>query len=252
MTTTNNNLIATLKLVGLNESEAKVFLTCLELGPASAWNIYLKSGIKRPTCYAILENLVADGIASKTSDGQRTIFSVVRPEELLSKIDNKRSQFKESLPLFDAVQSNSMEKPKIRLYEGMEGLRQAYLLGLNQADGGDILVFGSANIWQRHNEANNAYIQERIRKNIELKVIFADTEENHLMLKNDSNELRQTRFLSVETYNPKVETEIFGNTVIYIAHSEKEPFATVIENQAIANDERQRFDTLWAIAKSKD
>lgn len=249
MTTTNDNLTSTLNLAGLNDSEAKVYLTCIELGPASAWNIYLKSGIKRPTCYAVLENLVADGIAAKTDDGQRTIFSVINPAELLLKIDSRRNQFKESLALFDAISSKSSQKPKVRIYEGIEGIRQSYLLGLGQPEGSEILIFGSANIWIENKEGNQAYISERLSKNINLKILFADIKSNHSLLANDKKELRSTRFLSERKYNPVTETQIFGGTVVYIAHSETEPFATVIENAAIAHDEKQRFESLWNVAR---
>ena len=128
MTTPNDNLISTLKLAGFNQSEAKIYLTCLEIGASSAWDIYLKSGIKRPTVYAVLDNLVADGVAAKTFDGKRTIFSIVQPADLLLTIDNRKNEFRESLPLFDAIASQSIEKPKIRIYEGIEGVRQAYML----------------------------------------------------------------------------------------------------------------------------
>lgn len=249
MTTTNENLISTLKLAGLRDSEAKIYLVCLELGPSSAWNIYLKSGIKRPTCYAILDELVGEGIAAKNSDGQRTIFSVVSPTELLLKLESKKNQFKESLPLFDAVASKSAGKPKIRVYEGIEGVRQAYLLSHAQPEESVVLVLGSPDIWYKHSEANRAYIADRMVRRIHLKMILPDLPKNKVSLKDDKKELRETRFLPPVKYSPKVETQIFGDTVIFIAHSEKEPFATVIENAAIAHDERERFLALWNLAK---
>jgi len=249
MTTLNEQLISILKLAGFNETEARIYLTCLELGASSAWDIYLKSGIKRPTVYAVLDNLVADGVASKSFDGKRTIFSVVQPQELLLTIDNRKNEFKESLSLFDAVASQSIEKPKIRIYEGIEGVRQAYMLSHQQPEGSEVLVMGSPDVWIEYAEANRAYIADRLRNQIHLRMILPDLKKNKVFLKDDEKELRQTRFLSSEIYSPKVETQIFANTVIYIAHSEKTPFATVIENDSIAFDERQRFEMLWKTAK---
>lgn len=248
MTTPNIDLISSLKLAGMNESEAKIYLACLELGPASAWSIYLKTKIKRPTCYAVLDNLLADGIASKTYDGSRAIFSVVAPANLLMTLENRKNEFRQSLPLFDALKSESKEKPKIRVYEGLEGLRQAYMLGLNQPEGSEILIYGAAKIWADFSEANKAYIAQRVTKNIVLRILFANTEVNHTFLKMDREELRETRFLPPEYFSPKVETQVFGSTVIYIAYADKEPFATVIENEAIASDERERFEILWTVS----
>jgi sugar-specific transcriptional regulator TrmB len=249
MTTVNKGLVSTLKLVGLSENEARIYLVCLEIGPSSAWDIYLKSGFKRPTCYAILQSLISKGIASKTPDKKRTIFSIIDPSELLTSMDNRRNQLKESLPLFSAIASQSSGKPKIRLYEGLEGARQAYMLGLGQPEGSEILIFGFPKVWMDNYEINRAYIEKRMQKKISLRVIFPDKQDNRSAMINNNEELREIRFLPKNLFDPSVETEIFGNTVSYIAYSGKEPFATVIENDLIASDEKQRFEALWKIAK---
>lgn len=248
MTNLNDNLISTLKLAGLNETEAKIYLACLEMGKASAWEIYKKTGIKRPTCYAVLENLVADEIAFKKNDGKRSIFTVIAPAKLLMTIDYRKNQFKKNLPLFEGLQSESKDKPKIRIYEGVEGILEAYRLGLDQPEGSEVLSFGSLEIWQEYNDTNKAYTAERVMKNINLRVLFSNTQDNHRFLKMDHEELRQTRFLPKEHYVPQNETLIFADTLVHITHSDERPFATVIENRLIANDERQRFEILWKIS----
>lgn len=250
MTTIDPSLIATLKLIGLNKNEAQIYLACLELGPSSAWDIFQKSGIKRATCYAILDNLVADGIAAKTLDKKRTIYSVVSPDELLASIDSRRKQFKEMVPLLNAVASQSAVKPQIRLLEGIEGVRQAYMLGLNQPESSELILFGTADFWLANAAGNEVYIKERVHKQISLRALLPNTEAGRQIAKKDKQKLRELRFLSKNEYDPRVETQIFGNTVVFIAHSEKEPFATVVENAALAWDERQRFELLWNSAKA--
>lgn len=248
MTNLNDNLITTLKLAGLNETEAKIYLACLEMGKASAWEIYKKTGIKRPTCYAVLDNLVADEIAFKKNDGKRSIFTVIAPAKLLMTIDYRKNQFKKSLPLFEGLQSESKDKPKIRIYEGIDGIIEAYRLGLEQPEGSEVLSFGSTKIWQEYNDINKVYTAERVVKNINLRVLFAMNSDRHLFLKMDHEEMRETRFLPKEHYAPKNETLVFADTVVYITHSDEKPFATVIENESIANDERQRFEILWKVS----
>ena len=248
MTIVNQNLISTLKLAGLNETEAKIYLACLELGPASAWNIYKKTGIKRPTCYAVLDNLLTDKIASKKDDGNRAIFAVIEPAQLLMTMENRKNQFHQSLPLFDALKSESKEKPKIWVYEGIEGVKQACMLGVDQPEDGEILILASAEIWSKYSQSNKTYLAERVTKNIGQRVLFTNTKENQTFLKMDREELRETRFLPQDYFNPKAETQVFGDTVVYMTDSSKEPFATVIENEAIAADERQKFEILWKVS----
>ena len=53
-----------LKKLGLTEKEAKLYINALELGSFSVMGIAHKSGIKRPTCYLILDELVKKGLVS--------------------------------------------------------------------------------------------------------------------------------------------------------------------------------------------
>lgn len=249
--TTDWNLVRKLKLLGFEENEARVYLVALELGPASMWEIHQKCGIKRTTCYQIFDGFVERGIAMKTPELKHVIYSVVAPESLIVSLEQKKNQFRDALPLFDAVMSNSSVKPEISLYKGLEGVRQVYNQGLQSPEGSEILLLATPRLWLGNPDENNAYIKERLKKKISLRMIFPDEKANYALLTSDKKELRKTRFLPKEIYDPPVEIQIFQNKVAYIAHSEREPFATVIENTAIAESEKQIFELLWGIAKEK-
>ncbi len=248
MTIKNEKLIAPLLLAGLNETEAKIYLACLEMGPSSAWNIFKKTGVKRPTCYASLDKLVADEIAHKKFDGARSIFSVITPAKLLMTLDYRKNQFRKALPLFAALKSTAEDKPRVQVFEGLDGIHQAYILGLDQPENSEILVFGSARIWQEINQQDSFYTAERVSKNITSRALFANLPHNQLFAKMDRMELRETRYLPQEYFDPKTEIQVFDNTVIYVTYSETAPYATVIENQAIAADMRQQFEILWKLS----
>lgn len=249
--TTDWNLIKTLKLLGLEVNEARVYLASLELGPASMWQIHQKSFIKRTTCYQIFEKFIERGIGTKTEEPKHTIYSVVGPESLVTSLEFKKNQFKESLPQFDALMSKSTAKPKITLYQGWEGVLQVYSQGLLVPKGGERLLYGTPQIWIANGEENIQYVAERIKNNIRLRMLFPDKKENYVLLSKDKEELRETRFLPSDIFDPSIEMHIYPGKVDYIAHSENEPFATVIENYAIAEAERQKFELLWKIAKAK-
>ena len=243
--TTNWNLIKKLKLLGFEDNEARVYLASLELGSAPMWDIHKKSFIKRTTCYQIFEKFLERGIANKTKGEKHTIYSVVSPENLVTSLEYKRDQFRESLPMFDALLSKSSAKPEVSLYEGIEGVRQVYHQGLKGPEGGERLILGTPQIWLDNPEENEAYIKERLKKNISLRMIFPNDPKHYAMIENDYKELRQTRFLPRDVYNPPIETQIYPDKVVFIAHSEKDPFATVIKNKAIAMAEKEKFELLW-------
>ena len=249
--TTDWNLVKQLKILGFEDNEARVYLASLELGPATMWDIHQKSFIKRTTCYQIFGKFITQGIGVKTEEPKHTIFSVVDPENLAASLEQKKNLFREALPLFEALTSQSRAKPEILLYKGIEGVRQVYYQGLEGPEAGERLILGTPKIWLDNAEENEAYIRERLKKKISLRMIFPDSKENYSMLKSDMAELRQTRFLPKEHFSPPIETQIYPNKVAYIAHSEREPFATVISNPAIALAERQKFELLWRVAEQR-
>lgn len=248
--TTDWNLVKKLRLLGFEDNEARVYLAALELGPASMWAIHQKSFIKRTTCYQIFEKFIERGIGAKTEEPKHTIFSVVEPQNLVNMLEYRKNQFKDSLPQFDALMSKSPSKPKITLYEGWEGVRQVHMQGLEGPKGGERLILGTPQLWLAYPEENAAYIAERVKLNIRLRMIFPDDEIHYAMLENDEAELRQTRFIDKSIYNPTIETLIYPHKVAFIASSEREPFATVIESPTIAEAERQKFEMLWNIARN--
>ena len=250
MTTLNNELIETLSTAGLNKNEAQIYLAVLELDSSSIWDISKKSGIKRPTCYVILDELAFRGIANKYFDGKRIVYSVITPKQMSHRLEQKYNKFKASASQLEALASVSLQKPKITLYEGVEGIKQAYRLSLDQSKGSEILIYGTIKIENIMTDFINTYLKERIEKKIYVKAILKDNPENKSVVARDKKELRQTRFLPEKEFDPNLEVNIFADFIVYIAHSEKEPFATIIENKNIANHERQKFNLIWKIAKS--
>lgn len=251
MTTKNDqNLIEDLKLIGLPKKEAAVYLACLELGTSSVWDISQRSGVKRPTCYVLLDNLISQGFASKTEDKRRTLYSVLSPEELLAAFERRKAIFAKEITQLQAVASKSSQKPKVRLYEGARGVEQVYELTLERPNS-EILIYGTASVVLLYKEFIDRYLARRVNRGIKARVILPDTEENRAITNNDKDELRETRFLPREKFDQKTEVNIYGDSIAYIAHSEKEPFATVIENSTLAEEERNRFELLWQVSLNK-
>jgi sugar-specific transcriptional regulator TrmB len=59
------DLIQSLKNLGLNEKEAKVYVALLQCPGATAYLIARHSGLKRPTTYVVLEDLIDKGVVTK-------------------------------------------------------------------------------------------------------------------------------------------------------------------------------------------
>lgn len=249
MTTQNDELLGALRGAGLSKNEAMVYLACLELGPSAIWDIALKSGIKRPTCYVLLEELAVKGLASSANDGKRTIYTVASPKQLQMALERRQNRLLSAMTSLSALASKSPTKPVVRLYEGSSAVVEVYNLTLDQPKGGEIFIYGTVQVETAYAEEIAEYIKNRVKRQISVRVILPDTPANRDILSRDAGELRQTRFLPEKVFSRQTEMNIFADTIAYIAHSETEPFATVIESPTLAFEEKQRFELLWQLAQ---
>lgn len=234
---------------GLTENQALVYLACLKLGTASIWDIALVSGVKRTTCYVVMNDLISKGMASVSNTGKKALYSVITPNELFFNLKRRQGQLNEAMGELNALSSKAVARPYVRMFEGVGGIEQAYNLTLNLREGEEILIYGTPEVYVKYAAMIKIYVKNRVSKGIKVRVIIADTELGREVIKNDQKILREARLLPADVFNQQTEVNILPDSIIYIAHSESEPFATVIESQTLAREEKQRFELLWSLAK---
>ena len=116
--------------LGLSEKEAKVYLAALQLGGRTAQDIGKKAGVNRATTYVILLAMIKKGLASSFTKGKKTFFAAEPPEQLdhiLRKreeaIFEQRRDLEKMIPELRALYNRAEAKPKIRFFEGYDGVR---------------------------------------------------------------------------------------------------------------------------------
>jgi sugar-specific transcriptional regulator TrmB len=67
-------LLEPIRNMGLDEKEARIYLTLLQLKKATAYYVALKSGLKRTTTYATLDTLVDKGFVLKIPDEKKELY----------------------------------------------------------------------------------------------------------------------------------------------------------------------------------
>ncbi|MFH0854514.1 MAG: helix-turn-helix domain-containing protein [bacterium] len=119
-----------LQSLGLSEKEARVYMSSLELGSSAVQEIARKAGVNRATTYVQIEALLKKGLMSSVIRGKKRYFSAENPGYLLKLLDikmgeinDKRKEFEKYIPELEAMFDNAQEKPKVKYYEGLEGLR---------------------------------------------------------------------------------------------------------------------------------
>ncbi|MEK7171413.1 MAG: helix-turn-helix domain-containing protein, partial [Patescibacteria group bacterium] len=120
-----------LQKIGLSEKDSEVYLACLELGTQPASVIARKAGLKRPTTYLILEELLKKGLVSEYTGSNVKFFTAVSPDYLLNYIEKQRRELtshqrelEQFLPQFLSLSNPYSLSPKVRFYEGMAGIEK--------------------------------------------------------------------------------------------------------------------------------
>lgn len=134
-----NELQEILKGVGLEDKEAKIYLSLLKFGSANVSDIADEAGIKRPTAYVILDELRKKGLVLKIPHAKKSIFQAKSPDEFYEQAVSHIDKLESVLPKLRSI--NPTKKGIKTLYfEGTEGLKEA--LGYKIKDLKDSVIDG--------------------------------------------------------------------------------------------------------------
>lgn len=249
-----------LKKIGLSENEAKVYLALLELGSATADEVAKKADVKRPTTYVQLEALMKQGLVSsferlvKKGGAEKTFFRAEDPEHLkkIAETGKKKAEeravvLENALPELLKLFAFSGERPKVRFFEGVEGLKTAQDEFL-KSDAEEVLSISSADdilrIFPAHTE-NHA--TRRSKKGIRARLIYT-TKKGAFLKQSDKEANRESRFIPPEKFPFSCDLSIYGKTIAISALRER-PAGVVIEDKEIANSLRAIFYLVWEYSR---
>ncbi len=233
-----------LEQFGLHGKKADVYLAALELGSSSVIEISKKAGIKRTTCYDVLMDLQRDGLIGETSKGKKRLFVGEEPEKIQRNLKNKERLFSEILPQLQSIHNVRGSKPKIRFYEGKEGLKEVYEDTLKYKN--EILGFASDDIMKVLGmDWAMGYLKKRKEKGIWAKGIVPGTALlKEKFISKDIEQLRFTKVIDAKKYPFSIEINMYGHNRVALM-SAKEEIGLIIEGQEIHNTLKLIFELIW-------
>lgn len=231
---------------GFSEKEAKVYLTCLSLGPSTVLEISRKAELSRGSCYDLLEEMTEKGYVSKLHKEKHLIFSPVDPDTLLQRTEENVRKLELALPELKGL-FHKHARPRVRYFEGLDGVKQVYLDTLTATT--EILNYAnSREIRQHWPNYDEEYVAERCEKGIFLKGIAPDDEWGQAVQRDDAKCLRETRLLSAQDFQFTNEINIYDNKVA-ITSFQNDMIGILIESDAIADTQRDIFKMAWGFAQ---
>lgn len=229
-----------LQSIGLTEKETKIYLSSLELGQDSVTHIAKKSGIKRPTVYLILESLQARGLINTLTKGKKTLYGAEEPQKLLSVVAEKQRALQTVLPFLEALNNRRTTKPKVRFYEGKEGILRIYE---EMFETKEMRFWGSVEEVQKYFPEIVQWFEQLSYKNKpKIFDILPDTPANRAYARRVVRAGCQIRFFPPSA-TLKIDSMLAGNKLSLNAFF-PEPHGLIIESEAIT----QSFKALWELA----
>ena len=228
------------------EREAKVYIAGLSLGSAPGSTIARHAGEKRVTVYAILKELIKRGIFTSIVRDEITYFSPISPEQLAHIYEEKYTTLKERLPELSAIMETVGNKPKMRYYEGVEGIKHLYneLLETSQpifaflSDDGDIDS-------KLQHYLNNEFIPKRIKKQIPASVIASEKTSG------EYQQATKEKYTTIKTVKEDIlafegEIVLYGESSILCAlYSTKEMIGYSLQSKQLYKTLKSVFDFIW-------
>jgi HTH-type transcriptional regulator, sugar sensing transcriptional regulator len=234
--------------LGLTRAEISIYIALLELGSTSAGSILDKSKLQNSVVHRALNSLIEKGLVSYIMQGKHKVYQATDPENFDDFIDDKRKRFHQLLPELKQKQSFAQESNAATIYKGIRGINEVYTKILNSC-GNEYLTYGGGK------QVCYAVMGEHWWKNLHTKRISKKLPSRQVFdesIRTFGEQLRrrsksQVRFLSQE-FEQLTETVICGNYVAIVIFTE-DPYALLIENEAVIESYKKNFEILWKKAK---
>lgn len=240
-----------LKKLGFSDKEAKVYLALLELGASPVQPVSEKAGVNRATTYVVLETLRSRGAASTVEKEGKTMFIAESPRTLLrlfraqeQELKEKQEAFKKVLPELEAVFNIATGRPKVKFFEGPEGVR---------AVREDILQSGAKILYDIYSleyvnqimslfseEEVNEYVKRQQEAGMTIKSIYTS----------ETGPSTEFKLTGERKFLPKEKFPIAGDILIYedrvsLTTLRGRIMSVIIESKEIADTMRLVFDLAW-------
>jgi len=245
-----------LKKIGLSDKEIKVYLAGLKAGPLKASELTRKTGFSRPSTYDTLKSLINKGLVNTTGKSYNLRFVMVEPAHLNDLLERKKrdlemlqKNLKKSLPEFESLYNPKGVIPKIKFYEGIEGLKTIWEESLKCQNKEILGIMPSLDVFLTMGEDFIKYfVDMRVKKGIKTRTIRLESKEVKIdYFQKHKEQLRDVRYAPTDLiFN--IAVLIYDDKTAFIS-SKRENFGFVIQSQEFTDYQKSIFEKIWQISK---
>jgi HTH-type transcriptional regulator, sugar sensing transcriptional regulator len=243
------NIEDVLGRIGIGDKRVRFYLAALELGEAPVQKVAERAGISRTTAYDVLTRLARDGLVSRVEKDGRLHIAAEDPGRLLAVLEDRRRTVEGILPELRSRYSRSAARPRIRFYEGRDGIttvlsdtlecRSKRLKGILSMTSDVFKVLGRL--------AMEQYVARRIAAGVHLQVVRSRQQESADRWLSRSEDLRELRWAPVGAVFTMT-TWTYDDEVAFIS-SRRENFGIIIQSEELSDLMNILFAVLWQASR---
>lgn len=240
------NLEQTLQNLGYDRYEAKLYLSALQLGEGTVSELAHHANIPRTTAAEVLESMQHKGMVSSYSKQTHKYWLAEDPQRLFAGFKRSEEEFQRALPELTKLRgTGTQDKPQVKVYSGVEEMK--LILDDVIETKHNILALISWDDWVGFfgEEFIEEFIRRRYQHFLKIRVISPRTESAGRLKKQDTQQMRQMRFLPENIQLMRTTNFIYGDKIAIISLSKKEPTGVVIRDTDIAYANSLYFENLW-------
>lgn len=233
--------------IGLQETEAKFYLAALELGEASVRDIAAKAGISRTNAYDVFSRLLEQGLVRQVEAAANKMILIAAepPDQITELLDGRRRRLDALLPELRSMHNGASGKPRVRYYQGSEGIKLVLDDTLSARDKTLFGILSMRDLFEVPGRSwMNDFVRRRIDAGVNLRAIRSPVKDVPDVWPQSIDDLREVRFASRD-FVFTMTSYIYDNKVAIIS-SRRENFAMTIESEEFAMMQRNLFEVFWS------
>lgn len=250
------NIKEILSSINIPEPAQKIYMALLENGKATARTLSHRTGITRTSVYDQIKILKTKGLVTEQAIEGSTLFEISDARQLsillneqVEQLHAQQNFLKNNLSLL--IDKSQSTQPKIRFFEGEEGVRQLLK---------DILWYDNITLylyWPYEEMVDFLgkefllwFKERRQARNIPIQTIWSHKNgkiKNHIF--NDNGKDVKRRYV-VQKNISSMGYIIYDSKVAFIS-SRKESFGFIVESVEFTALQKMQFDILWHSAKNR-
>lgn len=242
--------IKALQDIGYTDKEIKFYTKALELGQFTISSISHESGIKRPTCYLIIDELIKKGLITSIPRGRKTLYHAESPEVIINEMENRVKLAQKILPYLNQIKVKKNNAPSIKFYTGRRGIEAIYGDVLKSKPG--TILKSMTPIEQIVNVVGEEFFEDWVKKRADRKIpsenIYPEKDKGYFGLVGTNEKLlRKSKYLPSPFKIPAT-LGVYNDKVAFFS-SKKDNFGFIVTSEEFAETIRGIFDHLWEQGK---